>query len=114
MTRHAINPVIDSIRDGWDDGDKWGSAIGALFDIAEVMYSAGIPVPTELKYRHGLYEPLTIAEMATEDPDGDTTFNMYAIASEYLVGNIADNDLRLAALTLNRYCDMCRAAGLDY
>jgi hypothetical protein len=114
MTRHAINPVIDYVRDWWDSGDPWGTAIDALFDLAEVMYSAGMAIPEELEYQHGAYEPESLEEMATEDPDGQTSYGVFVFASEYLAGNITERDMRLAALTLNRYCDMCRAAGLDY
>jgi hypothetical protein len=114
MTRHAINPVIDYVRDWWDSGDPWGTAINALFDLAEVMYAAGIPIPAELEYQHGAYESETVEEMATESDDGQTPYGVFVFASEYLAGNITERDMRLAALTLNRYVDACRAAGLDY
>lgn len=114
MSRHAINPVIDLIRDGWDAADPWGTAINALFDLAEVVYAADIPIPEELGYQPGACEPESLEDMATEHGDGQTPFNVYLFASEYLAGNITERDMRLAALTLNRYCDMCRAAGLDY
>lgn len=114
MTRHAINPVIDYVRDWWDSGDPWGTAINALFDLAEVMYSAGIPIPEELEYQHGACEPESLEDMATESDGGQTSAGVFVFASAYLSGEITENDMRLAALTLNRYCDMCRAAGLDY
>jgi hypothetical protein len=114
MSRHAINPVIDYVRDWWDDGDPWGTAINALFDLAEVMYSAGIPIPEELEYRHGTYEAESLEEMATENEDGQTPYAVFVFASAYLSGEITENDMRLAALTLNRYLALCRSAGLDY
>lgn len=114
MPRHAINPVIDYVRDWWDGGDPWGTAINALFDLAEVMYSAGMAIPEELEYRHGPFEPSTVEEMATEDPDGQTSYGVFVFASAYLSGEFTENDMRLAALTLNRYLALCRDAGLDY
>jgi hypothetical protein len=114
MTRHAINPVIDYVRDSWDGGDPWGTAINALFDLAEVMYAAGIPIPDELEYRHGAYEPMTVEEMATESADGQQSYNEWVFASAYLSGEITERDMRLAALTLNRYLALCKDAGLDY
>lgn len=114
MTRPAINTVISLIRDGWDDGDKWGSAINALFDIAEVMSAAGIEVPEELEYRRSILDKRTIVEMATQDPDSGTSYDAYVLAEEYIAGNITAKELRLAALTLNRYVAACVAAGLDY
>ena len=114
MTRHAINPVIDYVSDRWDGGDPWGTAINALFDLAEVMYAAGIPIPAELEYQHGACEPETVEEMAIENPDGQTPYGVFEFASAYVSGEITENDMRLAALTLNRYVALCRDAGLDY
>ncbi len=112
MPRPAINNVISLIRDGWDDGDKWGSAIDALFDIAEVMSAAGIEVPEELEYRRSILDSRTLADMARED--SQEPYGTYVLAEEYITGNITAKELRLAALTLNRYVAACVAAGLDY
>lgn len=115
MRRSKLNTVMALVYDGWDDGDKWGSAIGALFDIAEVMSAAGIEVPAELEYRRSPLDNRTIADMATEDRDyGGTSYGEYVLAEEYIAGNITAKELRLAALTLNRYVAACVAAGLDY
>lgn len=115
MHRSKLNTVMALVYEGWDDGDKWGSAIGALFDIATVMDAAGIEVPAELEYRRSPLDNRTIVEMATENRDyGETSYGEYVLASEYWAGNVTDNELRLAALTLNRYVAACVAAGLDY
>jgi hypothetical protein len=112
MTRHGINPVLHYVQDSWDDGDKWGSALSALFAIAEVMDAAWIQVPEELEFRRSPLDNRTVWDMADESQEQDLL--VFDLATAYLAGNINAHDMRLAALTLNRYCDMCRAAGLDY
>lgn len=107
------NLVISLVRDGWDSGDKWGSALGALSDIADVMHAAGVPVPPELGYAPSILDSRTVADIAKGDPD-TTPHDARMIATEYLAGRIGDRTLTLAALSLNRYADACRAAGLDY
>lgn len=116
MPRTAINTAISLIRDGWDDGDKWGSAINALFDVANVMDAADIDVPEELEFHRSYLDIRSLADMANEERDdyAESTYGEFVLASEYLAGNITENDMRLAALTLNRYLALCRAAGLDY
>lgn len=110
----SLNLAIALVRDGWDAGDPWGSAMLALGDVADVMYAAGLPVPEELEYRPSpLTDERTLADIVSDDP-GTTPYDARVIASECLAGRIDARTLRLAALTLNRYADACRAAGLDY
>ena len=34
------------------DGDRWGSAMSAWFDVADVIYHEGGPIPSSWQYRH--------------------------------------------------------------
>lgn len=38
---------------GWDSGDRWGSAMGMFFDVAETLYRREAEIPTEWGYRPG-------------------------------------------------------------
>lgn len=111
-----LNRAMVLIREGWDKGDPWGSALNALFAVATVMHATDIEVPAELEFRRGLGDNRTIRDLARSVPDGynDTTYDEFVLASEYLAGNVTDRDLTLAALTLNRYTNAARTAGLDY
>lgn len=107
------NLVISIVREGWDSGDKWGSAMLALCDIADVMAAADVPVPGELQYRRSVLDSRTVSDIATGDPDM-TSYGARVIAEEYLAGRVDVRALTLAALALSRYVDACKRAGLDY
>ena len=87
-----------------DSGDEpWGWAMAHAFGMCEVLAYSGHDVPAELEYRPGV----SLDHVTEEWPD-----------AEYLT--LLDNreadaaDLQYWARVMGRYCDLLRAAGLDY
>jgi len=81
-----------------DNGDPWGSAMSALFDIAEELDRRGDEVPAEWEYRPGALGPGA--------PD---TYFAQAVLPLYDA-----SDMRAFGSVLARYTDNLRAAGMSY
>lgn len=83
---HPANPILDSMRDSWDDA--WGSALAWGFAVASALDWLGSDVPDALGYRPGMggsgvdladgsYETAEVVSLldlgiVTDDPDGPT------------------------------------------
>lgn len=52
--RPTRNPVIESLRDSWDGGDNWGSALTALFAVCDVMSDLSIEIPSEWEFSQSI------------------------------------------------------------
>lgn len=125
MTTHTArrhhSPAIAAVIDSWDGGDPFGSAMGAAWAVAEVARAADAEASSRidgtLSVSWGMVPTLDLAEAADpesrEDP-GDVSFTTHCLAGAYLDGAVTVADLAFAARVLNRYIDLCTAAGLDY
>lgn len=119
MARRGHSPAIDSMIDGWDGGDQWGSAMSMAWAVAEVAAAYGEREPErvlEVTWGAGAPPSRLELETATADPnyDGDLSFETRALAEGVGRGDVTMDDLRFAGRALNRYLDLCKAAGLDY
>lgn len=131
VNRRRYSPAIAAMMDGWDSGDVWGTAMSMAWAVAEVARAAELErdteavdtvdlsiVPEILEVSWGMTPALSIEEMAgvEEDPEnrGDVSFETGTLAAAYQRGDVTDADLAFAARVLDRYLDICRAAGLDY
>lgn len=100
--RPTRNPVIEYLRDGWDDGDKWSSVLAWHFAIADVVYEIVGHTPDSWEFTPSpfgaeteCWEYETIMEAMRED--GATL-----------------DDLIHAGNILQRYAAQLRLAGEDY
>lgn len=95
MTAHQ---ALNEFRLGWDSGDKWGSAMQALFAICEVLvWDRNECTPHEWKYCPGLGQ-------SCEEDELEFTLAR-ELSTEVLIrtGNV-----------LNRYIDLLERYGHDY
>lgn len=119
MARRHHSPVIAVLVDGWDDGDRWGSAMSAAWAVAEVARAAGTAPEVDqiLSVSWGMGGPIDLHEAADEsnrDDPGDISFETHCLAAAYLDGAVTMRDLTFAARVLSRYIDICDRAGLSY
>lgn len=120
LTRHAFDSRCDSLivrdnkatiknpkkllkdiisLDGWDNGDKWGSAMGEAFTIANELDFRG-SVPESWQYSKGCLAPNDMRE--SED------WNYQACI------NATTQELEHAGNVLMRYTELLRKHGHDY
>ena len=82
---------------GWDSGDRWGSAMGLFFDVAEELDRRDEDIPAEWGYRAGA--------LGVGDPE--------SFEAEILTDADSDDILRLGRV-LHRYTGMLDRAGHSY
>lgn len=114
----AKNPVLEFLRDSFDEYDPWGSALGAHFDIAECLYRHDQEIPEWWEFRPS---PLLDAG-DTFDPEWEGYFA--AGLEAWATGDLpfwahpdskaTFDDMRHAGNVLARYCNLLRLAGKDY
>lgn len=94
-----MNPDIRNEIDlSGPDPDRWGEAMGAFFDIADVLEHEGAEIPHSWGWHHG---PLCTGTEAYER--FGFAANHAPLAAFVRAGNI-----------LERYTRLLRRAGLDY
>jgi len=106
---HAI--LRADLTANWDRGDAWGSAMGAHFSIADVLYVAGEDIPAAWGYR----QPNTtqaVHDAMYDENNGD--WLAADLRESLMTGLVTADDLRHAGDVLSRYTDMLKAAGRDY
>ena len=81
-----------------DDGDCWGTALSAWFNVADYLYATNGDVPEHWGFRPG-------AMGCSVDPD-DVWFPTFEDTQTETLERWGD--------VLMRYCRMLRTAGLDY
>lgn len=89
------------------DHDAWGSVMGFLFPIAELLYVEGEDVPSSWEFRPS---PLLTHETFDSEEGGMT----YYLSQDWLSGYFTADDLRDFGNVLNRYSTSLRARGKDY
>lgn len=89
-----------------DFSDPWGTAMAWGFGVAEVLYSAGEDVPTEMEYVPSPFVTLS-NECPAEYPDAE----VWGLLDR---GEMSIEDVQFAGRCIARYIDWCKAAGLDY
>lgn len=100
--RPTRNPIIEALRDGFDDYDMYGSTVGVLFAIADVMTETdGCAVPAEWNFRQSPFGA------DTED------WNYQAIVSAIADGATLE-DLEHAGRVFFRLDHLNRLTGIDY
>ena len=110
-------PALSILADGWDEHDAWGSTTTAALCLADVAGAAGLTeVWDVLEYTPGLAAPTSLHVLANalDDDDAPVQYGAMLLAAAYLVGDVSDADLLLAARVLARHLDACRNAGLAY
>jgi len=88
--------------------DAWGSVMGFLFPIAELLYVEGETVPSAWQFRPS---PLLNRDSFTDDERD--TMGFY-LSQDYLSGHFTLEDLTTFGNVLHRYSTNLRAAGKDY
>lgn len=110
MARNT-NPVMDVIRENFDGGDPWGSAIEAHFQICYTLTRYGAPVPADWEFRMGAFEP----EEDDNDPeneDGDGSYLGWELDLLMRQGHMSN--LIDAGNVLKRYLHILEMAGYSY
>jgi len=106
---HTI--IRADLRATWDNGDAWGSCVGAHFSIADVLYVIGEDIPDEWQYR----QPNTttrVRDAIYNEDNGD--WLAADLLESYYTNLITGDDLRHTGNVLSRYSDMLNAAGRSY
>lgn len=100
------NPVTELVRENWDTGDRWGSAIGALFDIALTLWRLDVWIPSSWGFSPGAapQEPPT-------DGDGYLEQELYAGVTS---GLWTYDDLRAAGKVIERLGAIYHGRGMSY
>jgi hypothetical protein len=83
-----------------DSGDKWGSAMGARFDICETLHRRDADIPASWEFSPG-------AGLFGVDDEPETYFGE-------IIRDADSADLVRFGNVLARYTDWLRAADLDY
>ena len=122
-----INQLADIA--GADDFafDPWGTAMGLLFDVAQVLDMSDIEGDVtpgtfaRWQYRRAPFtvpDIDTVADRAGDCSEGeyadDYSFGVIALAVAYRNGEITQADLIRAGDVLDRYTALLRLAGRDY
>ncbi len=100
------NPVLDALRDSFDEYDSWGSALSAHFDIAECLYRNGAEVPAAWEFRPSPF-------LNVGDPLGEEC-SYFAEQIEFMMTQGQMSNLVHAGNVLMRYCHLLKLAGKDY
>jgi hypothetical protein len=107
--------------------DKWGTALGLMFDVASVLDMSDIegdmtPAPfARWKYRRAPFTVPAIETVAARSDDyregewtGDYTYGQVSLAAAVRDGDLSQSDLIYAGDVLNRYTALLAANGKDY
>ena len=105
-TREGRSIVRQTIRESWDRGDVWGSALGMHFAIADTLQLTDNGVPTAWQYRP--------AALLTEDTHYEESSDSGQLLDAYQMGDVSSDDLVYWGNVLSRYADLCKRAGRDY
>lgn len=101
------NPVLDALRDSFDGGDAWGSALSAHFDIAECLYRNGATVPEAWEFWPSPF-------LNVGDPLDPEDASYFAEQIESMMRQGQERNLIHAGNVLMRYCIQLKLAGQDY
>lgn len=116
------NPVLSLIRENWDNGDTYGSAMAALID----MDSTGKGPATEAEVESGMFSGQhgMMTTLRTEagwqidprtDEDDPTAFNEWLTEPEMTRAEEVLEQHEIVAIRLmDRMVDVLRASGLSY
>lgn len=106
-----MNPIIRHHIDMLNDGDKWGTAMGAFFSIASAFYLNGGCDMGDTYLPWGFRaSPL----LQDDDAHRDEDWLMAELLTLLDEGTVTMPDLRHAGDVLHRYTNMLKTAGLDY
>ncbi len=109
MTTAGYRNIRDIFRADYSpDHDAWGSVMGFLFPIAELLYVEGEDVPSAWQFRAA---PSLTKGMVQDDPSD--SFRYY-LCQDYLSGHFTLEDLTTFGNVLHRYSTNLRSAGKDY
>jgi hypothetical protein len=101
-----MHPEIRAHIDISYSGDDWGTAMGAMFSIADVLeHEAPDLIPSVWQYRHS-----PICDGPDESDDWFGVQLLELLADDIITAA----DVRTAGDIVNRWCDLLRAAGRDY
>ena len=99
------------LRANWDNGDAWGSTMGAWFSIADVLYVTGEDIPNDWGYRQPNTTTRVLANMYDEN-NGD--WLAADLRESYYTNLVTADDLRHAGNVLKRLSDILEANGRSY
>lgn len=113
MYRRSPGPVLGGhVADGWDGGDPYGSAMGALGAIADVLFAIdpnAIPAGWEFRPALGASQDLEAMALREDETSGELTgaedLLTAEIAADALSGAITESDLVRAGNILSRFID---------
>ena len=102
-----VNPVLEAFRDSYDKYDAWGSALNALFDIAECLHRNGAEVPG-----HWEFTPSPFVVVDTElDAESESFF---AAQIDLLMRQGHYSNLVHAGNVLERFTHILELEGHSY
>jgi len=106
-----LRPYLDQTM--WDiKCDPWGSCLGALGPILDVLYVRGGDIRASAGYRPAMALH-SEADLVYDEVSGENDLAAYLL-ERLDAGEIVIADLEFAARVLDRYADLVRAAGQDY
>lgn len=119
---HAPNPVLVDLREGWDSGDPFGSAMSYLGAIADVLVAVGLwnTIPHAWGYRPSAGTRPGGSLVADHDTGEHETHELVAYAAGIDPAAPAEPDLTTlgyllhAGAVLDRLISLCQATGRAY
>lgn len=106
---HTI--IRAELRNDWDNGDAWGSAMSSWHSIADVLYIAGESIPNDWAY-HNPWPPAHVVHRIYDEDNGD--WLAADLREAYYTNLVTADDLRHAGNVLARYSNILDAAGRSY
>jgi len=108
VTTAGYQNLRNIFRADYDSHDAWGSVLGFLFPIAELLYVEEEDVPSAWEFRPS---PFLTRGMVQDDSSDSMR---YYLSQDYLSGYFTANDLVSFGNVLHRYSTNLRTAGKDY
>jgi len=109
--RGTRNPALEILRDHFDGGDPWGSAIEAHFQICYSLARGGAEIPASWEFRLGAFVP-SEDDNDPDNEDGDGSLLGYEF--DLLLRQGHYRNLIHAGEILSRYAAQLKLAGRDY
>lgn len=112
--RYLLNPALSSVRDSWDSGDVWGSAMGILIHLCDVAYAIGADIAGSAGFSPSPFvAPGDLSGVRMEaEISGDS--DLMDLLDSVERGEVTAHDLTLAIRAVSRYLDIPAVAERSY
>ena len=107
----GVTEILDVMADHWDSGDLWGSAMAAMFGLADALRSLDEDVPVD--YSPGAWDGTFMADdFRSGGPGGDHSYAVEFL--QQMDGERGPEQMREVLLVLDGYSDELKAQGHSY